>query len=122
MEKVLVFLFFSTISLAYQIKGIYSKNQTSSDEHHSPDERPRLLYELRRLDLLNVRTIRDWLRDWKSYEMRQQIQKEMQRTEIERKEQERLKKEAERKQIFEKYLLASQGGSSVLRDFHTNRF
>ena len=33
-----------------------------------------------------------------------------------------LKEEAKRRQVYEKYLLGYQGGSNVLRDFHTNQF
>ena len=83
---------------------------------------PRPLYELRRLDLLDLRIAKEWLKDWKSYKMRQTLLKEMLQVEIKRKKQEILKKEAVRQKIYEQHLLGFQGRSKVLNDFHTNRF
>ena len=50
------------------------------------------------------------------------LQLEIEKIEIQKKNEELLKKEAERRKIYEKYLLRFQGGSNVLRDFHTNLF
>jgi hypothetical protein len=51
---------------------------------------------------------------------------EILRIESDKKRQEKAKNEkilnAERRQIYERYLLKFQGATSVLRDFHTNRF
>jgi hypothetical protein len=49
-------------------------------------------------------------------------QKELKKQELKRKENELLKEEARRKKIYEQNLLKYQGGSSFLKDFHTNRF
>ena len=75
--------------------------------------------KLRRFGIFQMKKIREWL---VSYEFQQQLQKEIKQKEAEKKAHEILKKEAERLRIYKKYLLKSQGGSNVLRDFHTNRF
>jgi len=54
-----------------------------------------------------------------AYELRQ---KELEKQEIKRKESELQREEARRKKIYEQNLLKYQGGSSFLKDFHTNRF
>jgi hypothetical protein len=59
------------------------------------------------------------------YQLQQKLKKL--KNEHERQNKETLKKQifeenAKRNRIFENYLLRSQGGSSFLRDFHTNRF
>ena len=54
-----------------------------------------------------------------AYELRQ---KELEKQELKRKESELQREETRRKKIYEQNLLRYQGGSSFLKDFHTNRF
>ena len=56
------------------------------------------------------------------YDMRQTIKKLLLKYELERKNKEISEENAQRRRIYEKYLLGYQGGSSILRDFNTNRF
>ena len=110
MTNRLIMLIFLTI--------LFEMNEINCQKQNKlPQNRPSI--KLRRFGIFQMKKIREWL---VSYEFQQQLQKEIKRKEAEKKAQEILKKEAERRRIFKKYLLKSQGGSSVLRDFHTNRF
>ena len=76
---------------------------------------PRPSFHLRRYG------IEDPMKEWKQLllKVNKLRQHEM---ETQRKYNEKMKKEAERKRVFEKYLLAYQGASSFLKDFHTIRY
>ena len=56
------------------------------------------------------------------YEMRQKLKRLLLKHELERKNKEISEENAKRSRIYVKYLLGYQGGSSILRDFNTNRF
>jgi len=56
------------------------------------------------------------------YEMRQKLKKVLLKYENERRNKEMFEETEKRRRIYEKYLLEYQGGSSILRDFNTNRF
>ena len=56
------------------------------------------------------------------YEMRHKLKKVTVQREVERKNKEISEENAKRRRIYEKYLLAFQGNSNILRDFQTNRF
>jgi maltose-binding protein MalE len=74
--------------------------------------------KLRRFGIFQMRQIREIIR---AYEMREKLNVQIQRQEIERQNNEILKEEAKRRNIFVQRLLPHHLGSSVLRDFHTNR-
>jgi hypothetical protein len=52
-----------------------------------------------------------------AYKLQEKFDRQMMRT----KNEAILKEEAKRRRLYEKYLLGYQGGSNVLRDFHTNQ-
>jgi hypothetical protein len=59
----------------------------------------------------------------KAYELLVNRRNELKKQEIERKKEVSLReKESMRRRIYEQYLLSMQGGSNVLKDFHTIRF
>ena len=59
---------------------------------------------------------------FKSYIMGKQQREKFEKQLAEIKSKTILKEESERRRIYLQRLLAYQGGSNVLRDFHTNRF
>ena len=59
----------------------------------------------------------------KAYELLVNRRNELKKQEIERKKEvSQREKESMRRRIYEQYLLSMQGGSNVLKDFHTIRF
>ncbi len=56
------------------------------------------------------------------YEMRQTLKKVLLKYENDRRNKEMFEETEKRRRIYEKYLLNYQAGSSILRDFNTNRF
>jgi hypothetical protein len=59
----------------------------------------------------------------KAYELLVNRRNELKKQEKERKKEVSLReKESMRRRIYEQYLLSTQGGSNVLKDFHTIRF
>jgi hypothetical protein len=54
--------------------------------------------------------------------LHQKIQDELEKQIEDRKSEHLLKMDMERRNIYKQHLLASQGGSSILKDFNTNRF
>jgi hypothetical protein len=59
----------------------------------------------------------------KSYELLVNRRNELKKQEIERKKEVSLREEESmRRRIYEQYLLSTQGGSNVLKDFYTIRF
>jgi hypothetical protein len=91
---------------------------TVSGQNVSPDFSPKIKIKLRRFGIFQMRQIREIIR---AYEMREKLIVEMRKQEIERRNNEILKEEANRRNIFVQRLLPLHLGSSVLRDFHTNR-
>ena len=57
-----------------------------------------------------------------AYEKIKKQREKFDKQKAERKSKADLKEQLERMKVFKERLLASQGGSNVLRDFHTNRF
>ena len=122
MDKIIVPAILFTIWFVYDIKCENKKNENYM-ARKAEDSYPSLPnISCCRIGLFEMRTIKDWEKEWKIYEMRKKLQNMKKQLEIAKKKRELLKKEAERRKVFEKHLLGFQGGSNILSDFNTNRF
>ena len=102
------------VILIWIIFTVSSQNESQKD--FSSIHRAKI--KLRRFGIFQMRQIREIIR---AYEMREKLIVEMRKQEIERRNNEILKEEAKRRNIFVQRLLPLHLGSSVLKDFHTNR-
>ena len=75
---------------------------------------PRPSFHLRRYEI--EETMREWKKLLRANKLKQHER------ETQRKYKEMMKKEDERRRVFENQLLAFQGASSFLKDFHTIRY
>jgi len=115
MVKILVLFVLFTILTA---KTVLSNSVTNQNLNILTEvKRPQ--YKLRKLGIFELRQIRDWL---KPYLIILEEQERLEKQDIERMEQNKLREDNERRRVYEKHLLVYQGGSSVLKDFHTNLF
>jgi hypothetical protein len=116
MTRTQLLLVLCTISQGLQVIHLYNKERNNLVKYLQVKEYfPTQNYKLRGLGVVSeIQTLRQNL---KLDQLKHKVQKEMD-------EEKRAKEEEqeERRRIYEKYLLAFQGRSSVLNDFHTNRF
>ena len=107
MAKTLILLILLTIIGETLIQRIYCKE-------------PREYSQPRHRQKFNIISVPKELEE--AYEILIRIQEEIRKQRLAIEYEKKLKEETKRRRIYEKHLLAYQGGSNVLKDFHTNQF
>jgi len=110
MTKIVIFLILFSLLGEIFLGSVTSKHQSKYTPSH---------YKLRKFGFFDVNQNNEIAI---AYKILMSIQKNMEKQKLDSENRETLRKEAKRRKIYEQHLLAYQGGSSFLKDFHTNRF